>query len=185
MSRKASSKRGRQGAAPWGGLVPPRLQPRDDGNQGPLAEPVGGSQAPPPVPEPPSVEDRVLRRLQSIDDRLGLLCDADDRPPELLQFTFDGAAATKRLRVRDDHMVEAASYAIYNPGNVPIYVAFAGGEPTAAGGAFPVPAPGWVVMPLLVGSVMLGADATALAEAQTTIWRIAFPHYQPFAMGSL
>jgi len=127
----------------------------------------------------------VLRRLQSIDDRLGALCEQDDRPPELLQFTFDGAAATRRLRIRDDHMVEAASYAIYNPGKVPIYVAFAGGEPTAAGGAFPVPAPGWIVMPLLVGSVMLGADATALAEGQTTIWRIAFPHYQAFAMGSL
>jgi hypothetical protein len=184
MSRQASAKRGRQGAPPWGGIVPPGLQGQQSA-EGALAAPVGGSGAPPPVPEPPSVEDRVLRRLQSIDDRLGLLCDQDDRPPELLQFTFDGAAATRKLKIRDDHMVEAASYAIYNPSAVPIYVAFAGGEPTAAGGAFPVPAPGWVVMPLLVGSVMLGADATALAEAKATIWRIAFPHYQPFSMGKL
>lgn len=173
-------------AAPWGGIVPAGLGASEQPQHAPQA-PAQGAEGAPPVVDPPSAEDRVLRRLTSIDDRLGRLCEwgEDDHPPELLPIVFDGGSEPQRIRVRDDHGLEAASYGIYNPTAVPIYVAFNGGSPTLAAGAFPVPSPGWMVVPILVGSVVLGADPVVLGVGQATIYRLRFPTYQAFAMGKL
>lgn len=169
----------RQGARPWGGLVPAGLEPHSQDDV-PVAE------GPPPVvPEVP-LQDRVAGRVDDIHGVLEIVREHLERvsllPPELLAFQFDGNKPGT-LEQRDDHTQMALSYGIYNPTEVPIYIGFGGVASAAAG--FPVPAPGWVVVPVLVGSVLLAADAEALGKEQATIWRLRFPSVQAFDLGKL
>ena len=104
--------------------------------------------------------------------------------PSLRPIHFDGAAAAKKLRRRENQGPSAVSYGVYNPVAAKVYLGLFGADPVP--GAFPVPPESALIIPAHVPDYLdIGIDEVELGANTATIYVMRFETIQPFFLTKL